>query len=176
MSATLDRIWAGWRAAYVAEAAAAGSHRSGAGSVFTRILDAVDRGELTDADAYVVHRGEEVFAVLNAYPYGTGHVLVLPYREVGSLDALTPTESGELWQVLNAAVTTVQTVYRPDGVNVGFNLGAGAGAGIPGHLHGHVLPRWVADSNFMTAVAEARILPEALSVTWSKLADAWPST
>ncbi len=170
---TLDRLWAGWRSEYVADAAA-GANLVGEGSVFTRILAAVDRGELTDADAHVVHRGDTGFAILNAYPYGTGHLLVMPYREVGTLPELTGEESAELWRLLNEAVVAVTEAYRPQGVNVGFNLGSAAGAGVPNHLHGHVLPRWDADSNFMTTVAEARVLPEALSVTRARLAAAWP--
>ncbi len=155
--------------------AAAGANLVGEGSVFTRILGAIDRGELTDQSAYVVHRSTEVFGILNVYPYGTGHLLVMPYREVGELEQLTPEESADLWTVVNDAVVAIKGAYRPQGVNVGFNLGAAAGAGVPNHLHAHVLPRWDADSNFMTTVAEARVLPEALSATWHKLTEAWPS-
>ena len=147
----------------------------GEGTVFTRILAAVERGELTDESAYVVHRGERTFAILNAYPYGTGHLLVLPYREVGDLEDFGADESAELWSVVNQAVVAVKAAYSPHGVNVGFNLGEAAGAGVPNHVHAHVLPRWDADSNFMTAIAEARVLPEALSTTWRRLVDAWPS-
>lgn len=144
------------------------------GSVFTQILRAVDGGELTDQTAFIVHRGDQTFAILNAYPYGTGHLLLMPYREVPNLEELTPAESADLWRVVNEAVVAVRAAYRPGGVNVGFNLGRDAGAGVPTHLHGHVLPRWGADSNFMTTVAEARVLPEPLPTTWQKLRDAWP--
>ncbi len=173
----LDRLWAGWRTSYIDEVIAAGPGGSSAanGSVFARILRAIEDGDLTDSSAYVVHRGEEAFAILNAYPYGTGHLLVLPYREVGDLESLTPAESTDLWKVMNEAVAAVKAAYRPEGVNVGFNLGRAAGAGVPTHVHAHVLPRWDADSNFMTAVAEARVLPEPLPVTWQKLTDSWPS-
>lgn len=169
---TLERLWSGWRAAYVADAAA-GANLEGPGSVFTRILGAVERGELTDESAYVVRRGEHTFAILNAYPYVSGHLLLLPYREVGQLDELTDAESAELWQMINGAVRAVKAAYSPHGVNVGFNLGAAAGAGVPGHVHAHVLPRWDADSNFMTAIAEARVLPEPLPQSWRRLVDAW---
>ena len=169
---TLERLWSGWRSAYVADAAA-GANLVGEGTVFTRILAAVERGELTDETAYVVRRGERTFAILNAYPYGSGHVLVLPYREVGALEDHDPEESAELWAMVNQAVRAVKAAYSPQGVNVGFNLGVAAGAGVPDHLHAHVLPRWDADSNFMTSVAEARVLPEPLSTSWRKLVDAW---
>jgi diadenosine tetraphosphate (Ap4A) HIT family hydrolase len=170
---TLDRIWSGWRSAYVAEAAT-GANLAGDGTVFTRILAAVDRGELTDETAYVVRRGERCFAILNAYPYGTGHLLLLPYREVAELEDLDDDESAEIWAMVGQAVRAVKRAYSPQGVNVGFNLGEAAGAGVPNHVHAHVLPRWDADSNFMTSVAEARVLPEPLSATWRKLVEAWP--
>jgi len=122
-----------------------------------------------------VWRGERVFAILNRFPYGTGHLLLMPYREVADLEALEPGEHDELWAAVRSAVVALRAAYRPDGVNVGLNLGEAAGAGVPGHLHVHVLPRWSADSNFMTSVAEARVLPEPLSATWRKLVDAWPA-
>jgi diadenosine tetraphosphate (Ap4A) HIT family hydrolase len=144
------------------------------GSVFTRILRAVEAGELDDESAYIVHRGAHSFAILNAYPYGSGHMLVMPYNELARLDDLSAAQSVDLWQVINQAVAAVESAYRPDGVNVGFNLGRSAGAGVPTHVHAHVLPRWSADSNFMTTIAEARVLPEPLSLTWRKLSEAWP--
>jgi diadenosine tetraphosphate (Ap4A) HIT family hydrolase len=98
----------------------------------------------------------------------------MPYREVGELDDLTPAESDALWAATRAAVAAVKAAYRPQGVNVGINLGEAAGAGIPSHLHVHVVPRWQADSNFMTSVAEVRVLPEPLGDTWAKLRAAWP--
>jgi ATP adenylyltransferase len=164
----MDRLWAGWRSGYVA--AAGNGALAGEGSIFRRIVDA----GLPDAETHVVWRGEVTFALLNAYPYTCGHLLVMPYREVGELEDLTPDESAELWTATRAAVTAIKAAYRPQGVNVGLNLGEAAGAGIPSHLHVHVLPRWNADSNFMTSVAETRVLPESLDETWRKLRDAWP--
>jgi ATP adenylyltransferase len=176
MTDRLDRLWAGWRTSYMDEVTADGNAGLPAegGSVFTRILRAVEAGELTDETAYLVHRGAHAFAILNAYPYGTGHLLVMPYREAAALEDLTEEESADLWRQINHAVVAVSAAYRPEGVNIGFNLGRAAGAGVPTHVHGHVLPRWDADSNFMTTVAEARVLPEPLSVTWRKLTAAWP--
>ncbi|HSP04489.1 MAG TPA: HIT domain-containing protein [Acidimicrobiales bacterium] len=173
----LDRLWAGWRTAYMDEVTADGNAGlpTEGGSVFARILRAIEAGDLTDETAYLVHRGDHAFAILNAYPYGTGHLLVMPYREVGALEDLTGEESADVWRLVNEAVRAIKAAYRPEGVNVGFNLGRAAGAGVPTHVHGHVLPRWDADSNFMTTVAEARVLPEPLSVTWEKLRQSWPS-
>jgi diadenosine tetraphosphate (Ap4A) HIT family hydrolase len=164
----MDRVWAGWRSAYVA--AAGNGALVGEGSIFRRILDS----GLPDEETHVVWRGDEVFAILNAFPYTSGHLLVMPYREVPELEDLTPSESAELWEATRAAVAAVRTAYAPQGVNVGINLGEAAGAGVPSHVHVHVLPRWNADSNFMTAVAETRVLPESLGDSWAKLRAAWP--
>ena len=171
---SLERLWAGWRNDYVAAHAAgtAEARSTEGGSVFTRIL----ASGLPDDDTGVVHRGERCFAILNRFPYGSGHLLVMPYREVAELAALTDDEHAELWSTVRDAVAAVTAAYSPDGVNVGANLGEAAGAGVPGHVHVHVLPRWHADSNFMTAVAETRVLPEALPATWAKLTAAWPGS
>ena len=111
---------------------------------------------------------------MNAYPYASGHVLVLPLRHVASLDACTDAESAELWAATRRAVAAIGTAYEPDGLNMGANLGRAAGAGIPGHVHLHVLPRWSGDTNFMTSVAETRVLPETLTLSWKRVTDAWP--
>ena len=167
---TLDRLWAGWRGEDIESVTDGGDDR-GEGSVFARIL----ASGLPDEDTYIVWRGERCFAILNRYPYATGHLLVMPYREVAELDLLDPAESTELWQTVLAGAAAVKAAYRPQGLNIGLNLGEAAGAGVPTHLHVHVLPRWSADSNFMTAVAETRVLPEALPMTWEKLRAAWPT-
>lgn len=169
MSNAMDRLWAGWRSEYVA--GVAGSTGRGSRSVFVDIL----ASGLPDEETHIVWRGEHTFAILNRFPYTTGHVLLMPYREVGELEHLTPEESSELWDAVGACVKALKAAYRPDGVNIGFNLGESAGAGVPSHLHAHVLPRWSADSNFMTSVAETRVLPESLPVTWDKLREAWPA-
>jgi ATP adenylyltransferase len=168
----LDRLWAGWRTEYVESFSDdPGGEPEPVGSVFSRILGS----GLDDDKTGIVWRGETVFVILNAYPYTCGHMLVMPYREVGELEDLTDPESAELWSATRMAVRALKAAYKPQGVNVGINVGEAAGAGVPGHLHVHVLPRWNADSNFMTAVAEARVLPEALPVTWGKLRAAWPA-
>lgn len=171
----LERLWTGWRSTYVQSIGAAessdGSDGSdGGGSVFTRIL----RSGLTDTEAHIVHRGDRCFAILNAYPYGTGHVLVLPYREVPDLEDLHADEASELWATVTDAVRAVKAAYAPDGVNVGLNLGRPAGGSVSEHLHVHVVPRWTGDSNFMTAIANTRTLPEPLDDTATKIRAAWP--
>lgn len=172
----LERLWNGWRATYVTSGGAAGGvgaddGASGRGSVFTRIL----HSGLPDADTHIVHRGPQCFAILNAFPYAVGHVLVLPYREVGDLEDLDLEEASELWASVTDAVVAIKRAYDPEGVNVGVNLGRPAGGSVSEHLHVHVVPRWTGDGNFMTAIANTRTLPEALPDSAAKLRTAWPT-
>lgn len=175
---TLDRLWNGWRAAYVAghgvdrrlvEAVDADDAELAAASVFTRIL----RSGLTDEEAHIVHRGERCFAIMNAFPYTSGHVLVLPYREVAELEDLDADETTELWATVTDAVRVLKATYRPEGLNVGINLGQPAGGSISQHLHVHVVPRWTGDANFMTTVADTRTLPEAIGHSAARVRDGW---
>lgn len=164
----LDRIWNGWRATYVNEL---GDRPATAdGSVFTQIL----ASGMPDEESHIIHRGALTFVILNAFPYTSGHLMVLPYREVGDLEDLSDGEAAELWRTVTDAVRAVKVAYRPGGVNVGINMGRSAGGSVSEHLHVHVVPRWTGDANFMTAVAEARTLPEPLSFSARKLRDAWP--
>jgi ATP adenylyltransferase len=164
----LEQMWNGWRSTYVSSIGSSPS--TGEGSVFSRIL----RSGLPDEETHIVHRAATCFAILNAFPYGTGHLLVLPYREVAALEDLDDAETVELWATVTDAVRAVKAAYTPDGVNVGINLGRPAGGSVSEHLHVHVVPRWTGDANFMTAVANTRTLPEPLSDTGSKIRVAWP--
>ena len=165
----LERIWSGWRAAYVDGDRPA--PESTAASPFTQILESGESDEAT----YIVHRGELVFAILNIHPYTTGHLLVLPYREVPDLADLTADETAELWSMVTDAVAAVREAYAPDGLNVGLNLGRPAGGSIPSHLHVHVVPRWTGDSNFMSSIANTQTLPESLHSSAARLGAAWPT-
>ncbi|MCP4086743.1 MAG: HIT domain-containing protein [Actinomycetia bacterium] len=167
--AGIERLWAGWRLAYIEGVDHSAAVPGGEGSLFERILGS----GLPDDQTWILWRGEHCFALLNAYPYTSGHVLVMPNRAVPGLAGLTGAESAELWQGIQLAVAAVTDAYRPEGLNVGFNLGRAAGAGVPDHLHAHVLPRWSGDTNFTTAIAETRVVPEALTDTWRRLRDAW---
>jgi len=164
----MERLWAGWRSSYL-ESAGAEVAPGPEGCVFCRLLSA----SLPDEETLVVWRSPVAAAVLNAFPYGSGHLLVMPVRHVGDLGEVAGEERSGLWDAVHAGVAAVTSAYRPGGVNVGANLGRSAGAGIPGHLHVHVLPRWDGDTNFMTTVAETRVLPEPLAETWRKLRHAW---
>ncbi len=171
---SLERLWAGWRREYIVEATA----RERAGSLAHRedecVFCALAASGPPSEDNLVVWRGELTFVVMNAYPYASGHVLVMPLRHVGSLVELTDSESAELWSATQGSVATIEKAYEPDGLNMGANLGRAAGAGLPSHVHLHVLPRWSGDTNFMTSVAETRVMPETLQLSWKRLTDAWP--
>jgi ATP adenylyltransferase len=131
------------------------------------------RASSDDAASYVLHRSEGTFALLNAFPYNTGHLMVAPLRHAAALDQLDATERGEVMELTTRAITILQEVMHPDGFNVGMNLGAVAGAGVPGHLHVHVVPRWGGDTNFMPVVGKTKVLPEALDQTYAKLRSAF---
>lgn len=168
---TLGRLWAGWRAEYVASVSGEGTADD---AVIASPFEEIGRGDRPDDQTYVVWRGEYAYAVLNAFPYTTGHMLVVPYLPCASPDDLDDAAWLELWEAVRVAVRVLRSVYSPDGVNVGLNLGRAAGAGVPGHLHVHCLPRWAGDTNFMTTVGGTRVLPETLDDTWRKLRGAWP--
>ena len=170
---SLDNLWAGWRHEYIEEATQrerSGGTADEASCVFCRLAESGP----PSIDNLVVWRGEWSFVVLNAYPYASGHVLVLPLRHVGALGELTDPESHEVWAATRDSVAAIEQAYDPDGLNLGANLGRAAGAGIPSHVHMHVLPRWSGDTNFMTSVAGTRVMPETLQVAWHKLNEAWP--
>lgn len=162
----LERIWSGWRASYVGGDRGESIDRS----PFTQILNSGEPDEAT----HIVHRGETVFAILNIHPYTTGHLLVVPYREVPDLSDLTADETTELWATVTGGVAAVRAAYSPDGLNVGVNLGRPAGGSVPTHLHVHVVPRWTGDSNFMSAVANTQTLPESLESSATRLRATWP--
>jgi len=163
----LEHIWAGWRHHYVTGVY---DLPPGEGSLFERIL----ASGLPDEETYVLWRGESCFALLNLYPYTSGHLMVVPFRAAADLGDLGSDESAELWRTVEAGVAAIRAAYEPEGINVGLNLGRAAGAGIPEHLHVHCLPRWAGDTNFTTTIAATRILPEPLDESWTRLRQAWP--
>ena len=187
----MDRLWTPWRSNYISGGGAAGDAedpRKGVPAalrewpgddrmcVFCNLIAAVDWAiasgmavENAERAGLVVSRGATGFVCLNAFPYSSGHVLLMPYRHLDSLAKLPVEEAEEMMRTAQRVETALRTVYRPDGINLGMNLGQAAGAGVAGHLHLHALPRWFGDVNFMTATAETRILPETLEVTWERL-------
>jgi ATP adenylyltransferase len=164
----LDRIWAGWRSQYVTSVSDDDSD-SEDGCLFCTLA----AGD--DEEALVVERTPLTFTVMNAFPYTPGHLMIAPLRHEGEFEGLTAEEGAEIFGALQRAVRALKRASRPHGLNLGVNIGRVAGSGVPGHVHVHALPRWNGDSNFMTAVAEARVLSEDLRTTWKKLREAWRS-
>ncbi len=157
----MQHLWAPWRMAYVGV-------EQPQGWIFC-VKPAEDR----DAENYLVHRGKHAFVMLNAFPYSSGHLLIAPYRHTADFTGLSEEELLELMQLAQQGITVLQRVYRPEGCNLGMNLGRVAGAGIAEHLHLHVVPRWGGDTNFMTVVADTRVLPEALADSYRRLREGW---
>ncbi|WP_332315073.1 HIT family protein [Salinibacter sp.] len=155
-------MWSPWRSAYVSEANE--REPDADESIFTALLH-----EEQDEQNLILWRGEHVFVIMNRHPYNSGHLLILPYREVTQYDALTPAEQQGLAAALDRCVGWLREALSPDGFNMGMNLGRAAGAGIPEHLHAHIVPRWDGDTNFMPATADTKVLPEDLQTTYDKL-------
>jgi len=154
----VERLWSPWRLAYVT------ASDKEDGCVFCEARDAVD-----DPASLVVHRGTTCFVILNLYPYNNGHLMVVPNRHIAGLTAAEPTELDEMMQLTRLAEIALTEAYAPHGLNMGINVGRPAGAGILDHLHLHIVPRWNGDTNFMTVVGEARVMPEDLAQTVARL-------
>ena len=154
----MDYLWTPWRYTYVS------SVDTSEGCVFCQLLALAD-----DEKAMIVHRAEFNFIVLNAYPYTSGHVMVVPYAHVDRLNLLPEPAATEMMALSRRLEDVLTEVYRPNGINLGMNIGKAAGAGVAGHIHMHVLPRWIADANFMTVVGETRVLPETLEESYQRL-------
>jgi ATP adenylyltransferase len=130
---------------------------------------------MTDEDGLIVHRGETAYAVLNLYPYNSGHVMSVPFRHVADYTDLTDAETDEVARITQIAMRVIREVSGAQGFNLGMNQGVVAGAGIAAHLHQHVVPRWGGDTNFMPVIARTKVLPQLLRDTRQLLADAWPA-
>jgi ATP adenylyltransferase len=181
----MDQLWSPWRFAYVTTAD--GAPRPGVpprlnawpgdqGCVFCNLIASVDFAiangmSVDDAEeaGWLVKRGKHCFICLNAYPYTSGHVMVMPYAHLDRLAKMETDAAHELMDLAQLTEQALMQLYRPHGLNFGMNLGQAAGAGVAGHLHLHALPRWAGDTNFMTTVAETRVLPEDLGTTWRRL-------
>jgi ATP adenylyltransferase len=158
----MDYLWTPWRYAYVT-----GADRP-TGCIFCDIVN--NPGD--DQARKIVYRGQHCFIILNTYPYTPGHVMVVPYAHLDELRKLPTEAAQEMMSLTQKMESVLRELYRPDGVNLGMNIGKAAGAGVAGHIHMHVLPRWVADANFVSVIGETRMLPETLDVTWDKISKA----
>jgi len=160
----MDYLWTPWRYQYMAQVA---SSKQQAECIF---CDAVARNN--DAETLIVHRGKKAFLILNRFPYTSGHVMIVPYAHVAELNLVDGDALTEMMQLAQRVEGVFRRDYKPDGMNLGMNLGRAAGAGVAGHVHLHMLPRWIGDSNFMTVTGETRVHPEDLKTTYERLSKA----
>ena len=173
--AAMERLFSGWRLAAEPGTSADGQPYELVGPDPGKTLfETIEQSPLGDRRTYVLCRRRSAFAVLNVYPYTSGHVMVLPRRAATSVLDLDEERYRDLWDLVRVVGQAVQAAFQPDGMNIGINEGAAGGGSQPDHLHVHVVPRWSADTNFMTSVAEVRILPMTLSDSWERLRAAWP--
>ena len=181
----MDHLWTPWRYAYITAAETA--ERRGVpkaldawpgdlGCVFCNLMASIDYAiangmdrDKAEAAGGLVLRGKHCFICLNAFPYTSGHVLVMPYAHLDRLAALPAETAHELIDLAQRTERVLNRVYKPHGFNFGMNVGQAAGAGVAGHIHMHAMPRWIGDTSFTTTVAETRILPEDLETTWKRL-------
>jgi ATP adenylyltransferase len=189
----MDRLWTPWRYDYVSRAEDSSSRpgvplaldawsQSGdedCNCVFCNMIAAVDYAiahgtpvDEAEKAAHILSRQASCFLCLNAYPYTTGHILIVPYRHLDSLAALPPGDAQEMIALAQRVEQALRQVYNPAGLNFGINLGEAGGAGITAHIHMHALPRWIGDTNFITVIGDTRVLPEALDTTWERIRQA----
>jgi ATP adenylyltransferase len=159
----MDYLWTPWRYAYITNAAQdAGNHE---GCILC------DLPKLPDEEARIVYRGTTCYVILHTFPYTSGHVMVVPFAHVDELRQLPEAAAHEMMAVSQKMEGVLRGLYSPDGINLGMNIGRAAGAGVAGHIHMHVLPRWIGDTSFMTTAGETRVLPETLEITYKRIRD-----
>ena len=158
----MEQLWSPWRMEYIL------NNRPDEGCVFCDVIQ-----ESNDSENLIVHRGKHAYVILNKYPYNTGHALIIPYLHVATYEDLKREERAEMMELLNQTTHILRLVYQPEAFNIGANIGAAAGAGIAPHVHFHIMPRWSGDTNFITTVAQTRIIPEELSDSYVKIQRAW---
>ena len=158
----MDVLWSPWRYDYIN---ADNKKQPKNECVFCSIL----ADPATDEEKFILRRAGFNFIILNIYPYISGHLMIVPFKHLADLDELPKETSDEMMDLAKYCQTALSEVYRPDGINLGMNLGKAAGAGVAGHLHLHILPRWIGDANFMTTVGQTRTIPESLPTTYQKL-------
>jgi ATP adenylyltransferase len=154
----MDHMWTPWRYGYISTAVPA-----------TGCIFCIKATENQDARNYILHRGKLNFILLNLFPYTNGHLMIAPYQHVATLEETPEQALAEMTRLTRRAEANLRVAYRPHGFNLGMNIGASAGAGVAEHIHMHVVPRWTGDANFMSTIAETRVLPEELPATYEKL-------
>ncbi|UCE97872.1 MAG: HIT domain-containing protein [Dehalococcoidia bacterium] len=157
----MEYLWAPWRIEYVKKAGDEGEK----GCILC-----TKPAQRNDTDNLILYRGQYCFIIMNSFPYNSGHLMITPYRHVASLEDLHSEERAEIFTLASRSVAIQKRVLRADGFNIGINLGRIAGAGIDKHIHTHVVPRWVGDTNFMPVVGDIKVVNEAIKDTYHKLA------
>ena len=160
----MQHLWSPWRKNYIE------NHERKPGCALCMEAQNQD-----GPDNLVVFRGQRAFVILNRYPYTNGHLMVVSNEHMASLDVLDAATRAEMMELVNTSTLVIGAVYQPEGYNIGINLGSAAGAGIVDHIHIHVVPRWMGDTNFMSTLGETRVLPEELGETQARLKKAWPT-
>ena len=153
----MDHIWAPWRMQYIQMEKTEGC-----------ILCDKPK-EDSDAANYILYRGDQNYVIMNSYPYNPGHLMIVPYQHTASLEELSAEELHEHSDIVSRSITMLKQAISPDGFNLGMNIGSVAGAGIAGHIHTHIVPRWLGDTNCMPVISDIRVVPEALAETYQKL-------
>ncbi len=156
----MERLWRPWRIGYVRNIESIRDE----GCIFCTKPEGGD-----DRASFILHRGETAYVIMNLYPYNTGHVMVATYRHAGGLEELSASEMGELMDLTALCIKAIKREMQPQGFNLGMNLGRAAGAGFDAHVHLHVVPRWQGDTNFMPVVGEAKVMPETIADTYTRL-------
>ncbi len=159
----MDVLWSPWRYDYIK--ADKSQPENSSGCVFCDIL----KSPASDEEKFILHRAGYNFVILNIYPYISGHIMVVPYAHLADLDRADKETTDEMMDLTKKCQSALREVYQPQGFNIGMNFGKAAGAGVAEHFHLHILPRWVGDANFMTAIGETRTIPESLTTTYQKL-------
>jgi len=153
----MQTIWAPWRMEYIRLPKSEGC-----------ILCDKPK-EDNDVANYILYRGKTNFIIMNSFPYNPGHLMIAPYRHVATLEDLTGEELHEHFDTVSHSIKVLRQVFNPTGFNIGMNIGKVAGAGLEGHIHSHIVPRWLGDNNFMPVIADVKVVPEALAETYKKL-------
>lgn len=162
----MDYIFTPWRYAYITTAKRAPS------CIFCDRAPSQGLNCKNDERNLVLYRGQHCFIIVNAFPYTSGHVMVVPYQHLDRLDLMPPEAATEMIALAQRLETVLRDLYHPDGINLGMNIGKAAGAGVAGHIHMHILPRWMADANFMSVIGETRVLPETTVETARRIREA----
>jgi ATP adenylyltransferase len=160
----MKHIWSPWRMKYIEKT------EKEEGCVFCNAL------AKNDSDANLIaFRGQRAFVILNLYPYTSGHLMVIPFEHVATLEELDPAIRAEMMELTSLSMSVLRKAYKPQGFNMGANIGEAAGAGVPGHVHIHVVPRWGGDTNFMSTLGETRVLPESIEETYKRVREGFLS-